>query len=238
MRETRAAGGPSATDGQFSAETIGGLLLALRRRAEDHPESPGLIANWPGVPEAQMPAACAVLRRQGHAVCQVSIPGRGATERRGWAVGGTIHRAVGPQAARADVFMVEIADPGAVPLARALVERFAEREGAPEVVRSALALAVTEACSNVVMHAYLDAEVPGDLEVRAGRVDSMLVVDVRDDGRGMIPRLDSPGLGLGLPLIAQLTDVVEILDRVDRPGVIVRMHFKLETNGASNDHRH
>ena len=48
----------------------------------------------------------------------------------------------------------------------------------------------------------------------------MLVVDVRDNGRGMVPRLDSPGLGLGLPLIAQLTDVLEILDRGDRPGVI------------------
>ena len=45
----------------------------------------------------------------------------------------------------------------------------------------------------------------------------------------MIPRLDSPGLGLGLPLIAQLTDVLEILDRGDRPGVIVRMHFNLAT---------
>jgi serine/threonine-protein kinase RsbW/stage II sporulation protein AB (anti-sigma F factor) len=145
-------------------------------------------------------------------------------------VGGTIHRAVGTPvvpAAHADVCMREIAEPRAVRIARALVTRFAEREGAPESVRAALALAVTEACSNVVMHAYLDAELPGDLEMRATRVGSELVVVVRDDGRGMVPHLDSPGLGLGLPLIAQLTDVFEILDRGDRPGVIVRMHFDL-----------
>ena len=63
---------------EFSAEMIRELLRALRARAADHPGSPGLIASWPGVPEARMPAACAELRRQGHAVRKVSIarPGR------------------------------------------------------------------------------------------------------------------------------------------------------------------
>lgn len=93
--------------------------------------------------------------------------------------------------------MMRTAEPEAVPQARALIAGFAEREGAPEIVRSALTLAVTEACANVVMHAYLDAEVPGDVEVRAERVDEMLLVEVRENGRGMVPRLDSPGLGLG-----------------------------------------
>jgi hypothetical protein len=57
--------------------------------------------------------------------------------------------------------------------------------------------------------------------------DAVLVVDVADEGRGMVPRIDSPGLGLGLALIAQVADVLEILDQRERPGVVVRMHFNL-----------
>src|SRR4051794_24988074 len=88
VRATPPARAASTTDGPFATETISGLLIALQLRAEAHPDSPGLIANWPGVSEAQMPAACAVLRRQGHAVRAVSIAGRGAKVRRGWSVGG------------------------------------------------------------------------------------------------------------------------------------------------------
>jgi anti-sigma regulatory factor (Ser/Thr protein kinase) len=44
-----------------------------------------------------------------------------------------------------------------VSVARVLIASFAERERAPEIVRSVLTLAMTEACSNVVMNAYLDA---------------------------------------------------------------------------------
>ena len=104
----------------------------------------------------------------------------------------------------------------------------------PESVCSALALAVTAACANVVVHAYVDAESPGEIEVRASTVDASLVVEVRDDGRGMIARLDSAGLGLGLRLIAQLSDAVEILDRGERPGVTLRMHFKLADRPESD----
>jgi serine/threonine-protein kinase RsbW/stage II sporulation protein AB (anti-sigma F factor) len=112
-----------------------------------------------------------------------------------------------------------------VPLARAVLTQFAHRENAPETVRSALALAVTEACSNVVLHAYVDAEAPGYLEVSAARQDGALVVEVRDDGRGMVPRIDSPGLGVGLPLIAQMADTFETRTRAS--GLAVRMHFNL-----------
>jgi serine/threonine-protein kinase RsbW len=217
----------------FSGEVIGELLRALRARAADHPESPGLIASWPGVPEALMPAACAQLRRQGYAVRRVSIARPGVRARGGWALGGTTYRAVvtpAPPAAlgRDDAVLVrEVARPEAVPRARAVLTRFAEREGAAETVRSALALAVTEACKNVVMHAYVDRDAPGDLEVRACIAEAVLVVEVTDDGRGMVPRVDGPGRGLGLPLIAQMADVFEILGRPERPGVVLRMHFKL-----------
>ncbi|QEC46342.1 ATP-binding protein [Baekduia soli] len=60
-----------------------------------------------------------------------------------------------------------------------------------------LAVAVSEALTNVVMHAYTDCSAPGDIELHAYRVpDDGLNITVCDDGRGVRPRADSPGLGL------------------------------------------
>ena len=69
-------------------------------------------------------------------------------------------------------------------------------------------LAVTEACTNVVVHAYPEGE--GPLGVSAWMRDERLTVVVHDEGRGMLPRPDSPGLGLGLPLIATLAESLEL----------------------------
>jgi serine/threonine-protein kinase RsbW len=86
-----------------------------------------------------------------------------------------------------------------------------------------VALAVSEACANVVVHAYRDHQ-PGPLHL-TGFVDSELVyLVIIDEGTGLAPRLDSPGLGLGLPLIARLTNHFEITER--RPtGTVVTMGF-------------
>lgn len=70
-------------------------------------------------------------------------------------------------------------------------------------------LAVTEACTNVVVHAYPDRE-DGPLEVHATVAGRELTIIVRDEGKGISPRPDSPGLGLGLPLIASLADSVQL----------------------------
>jgi len=209
---------------------MGELLRALRARAADHPESPGLIASWPGVSAARMPLACAELQRQGHAVHEVAIVDARDKVRRGWAFDHTNGAATrsGPPGRLTEeltVLVREVAEPSTVPLARAVLAKVAEREGVPETVRSALALALTEACTNVVLHAYDDT--PGYLEVRACRVDAVLTVEVADDGRGMVPRIESAGLGLGLPLIAQMADVFEIRTERKRPGLIVRMQFDL-----------
>jgi anti-sigma regulatory factor (Ser/Thr protein kinase) len=86
-------------------------------------------------------------------------------------------------------------------------------------------LAVTEACTNVVVHAYPDAE--GPMEIAASIRDGRLAIAVRDDGRGMLPRPDSPGLGLGLPLIATLSESLE-LGRGSDDRTEVRMTFRLD----------
>jgi uncharacterized protein YegP (UPF0339 family) len=89
-------GRPSRASREFSAATLLELLRALRARAVEHPESPALIASWPGVPAARMPAACAELQRQGHAVREVPIVLPGAKERRGWTVEETLDGVVAP----------------------------------------------------------------------------------------------------------------------------------------------
>jgi hypothetical protein len=51
---------------------------------------------------------------------------------------------------------------------------------------------------------------PGLLTVEAYRERRDFVVTVSDAGAGMAPRADSPGLGLGVALIARLTHRMEI----------------------------
>jgi anti-sigma regulatory factor (Ser/Thr protein kinase) len=78
----------------------------------------------------------------------------------------------------------------------------------------AVALAVSEAVTNAVVHAYHDAPAPGDIEVVAERVEGNgMEIRVCDDGRGMSPRPDSPGLGLGLSIVAALAQRFEVQPR-------------------------
>lgn len=97
-------------------------------------------------------------------------------------------------------------------------------------VLSDIKLAITEACTNVVVHAY-EADADGPMQVTAAIDGDRLTVAVRDQGRGIAPRADSPGLGLGLPLIATLTETVE-LGRDDDEHTEVRMVFRLEPEAS------
>ena len=56
-----------------------------------------------------------------------------------------------------------------------------------------IALAVTEACTNAVVHAYRDSS--GTISVTASHADGAPTVTVRDHGTGMAPRVDTPGSG-------------------------------------------
>jgi serine/threonine-protein kinase RsbW len=105
----------------------------------------------------------------------------------------------------------------------ALGEAFAVEEQ----ILSNIRLAVTEACTNVVVHAYPDGQ-EGLLEVLATLEEEKLVVVVRDEGPGIGPRPDSPGLGLGLPLIVSLTESVQ-LGRDEDERTEVRMTFPLSS---------
>jgi anti-sigma regulatory factor (Ser/Thr protein kinase) len=85
-------------------------------------------------------------------------------------------------------------------------------------------MAVTEACTNVVVHAY---EEEGTLEVEMLAAEDGLTIVVRDHGAGIQPRparAGAPALGLGLPLIAALSDAFELRGSAGS-GTEVRMTF-------------
>jgi serine/threonine-protein kinase RsbW len=107
---------------------------------------------------------------------------------------------------------------------------FAEALSVDEQTLADIKLAITEACTNVVIHAYEDEE-DGSLEVDASIDDRRLTVVIRDEGRGIVPRPDSPGLGLGLPLIATLAESLE-LGKDDDDRTEVRMTFALDEGGG------
>jgi serine/threonine-protein kinase RsbW len=97
------------------------------------------------------------------------------------------------------------ARPEHVGAARRAVWDAAVRAGAQKRVREAVRLAVSEAVSNVVVHSYRDAS-GGEFTLSVEWDGDNLRVVVRDEGCGMAPRMDSPGAGLGLPLMATLAD--------------------------------
>ena len=86
-------------------------------------------------------------------------------------------------------------------------------------------LAVSEACANVVVHAYA-TQAGGLLALELSHLPGQLEVVVRESGRGMAPRSDSPGLGVGLPLIASLAAALELTNPPEG-GTEVRMRFDL-----------
>jgi serine/threonine-protein kinase RsbW len=90
-----------------------------------------------------------------------------------------------------------------------------------------LKLALTEACSNSVRHAY-DEGREGVVEIRYELQDDRIVIEVNDDGSGFDPEtleraeeeLDEGGLGIAI--IRALTDELEI---GPRPGGGSRLRF-------------
>jgi serine/threonine-protein kinase RsbW len=94
---------------------------------------------------------------------------------------------------------------------------------------------VTEACMNVVIHAYEDE---GALDVEARPDEEGLTVVVRDYGGGIRPRadLDRPSLKLGLPLIAALSDSFEIAGGIDQgTRITMRLRLRKELQPAEED---
>jgi anti-sigma regulatory factor (Ser/Thr protein kinase) len=122
-----------------------------------------------------------------------------------------------------DVRLTLPAQPENIPVIRHVLGAFAEALRLPPDLVEDMRLAVTEACTNVVRHAYDDGEV-GPIDVVMQPSADRLDVIVSDRGRGMGPSPDVDGPGLGLPLIAALADSLELQEAPMR-GNRLRMSF-------------
>ncbi len=94
-----------------------------------------------------------------------------------------------------------------------------------------LKTAVSEACNNVVLHAYPEGAA-GSLSVHLYALEASLAVVVCDDGRGIPAEVlsDSHSLGVGIPVIRALTEVSDFRAR-SGGGTQVSMRFAGERAG-------
>ena len=113
---------------------------------------------------------------------------------------------------------------------RAALSGVAEAAGFDEELATDLKTAVSEACNNVVIHAY-EGQV-GPMRVLVSDSGDRVDVVVRDSGTG-IRRLSSgpDHMGLGLALISALADQAEFNSPTDG-GTEVRMRFRRSDSDA------
>lgn len=118
--------------------------------------------------------------------------------------------------------------PENVALVRQALSGLAGSIGMEESLLSDIKTAVSEACNNVVLHAYADGA--GPLEVYVCPDEHDIQVVVSDNGTGIQPSAPEPEAemhGVGLSLIQALTERVEFGGGVGE-GTEVRMTFRSE----------
>jgi serine/threonine-protein kinase RsbW len=118
-------------------------------------------------------------------------------------------------------------------LCRLVLAGIARVHGIDDETVADLKLAITEACSNAIRHAY-PADADGDIELRIDVGDGRVTIEVADTGRGFElvdpPASPSPHMaeeGMGLAIIRGLVDVVELDSSVDGGGSRLRLVKKL-----------
>jgi anti-sigma regulatory factor (Ser/Thr protein kinase) len=122
------------------------------------------------------------------------------------------------------------ATPESVPLIRHAVTDYAKAVGVAEHRLDDVRLAVSEAVTNVVLHAYRDG--PGEVHVAARAVGGELWVLVADSGCGPHTPARSPGVGWGLALITAASDEFTLLERAEG-GTEARMLFRTATEEST-----
>ncbi len=90
-------------------------------------------------------------------------------------------------------------------------------------MKDAIALAVSETVSNVILHAY-DRE-DGQIRLSCRVEGERFVVEVVDDGGGIAPRPDSPGIGHGLAIVGALAQTLDLAPSRTGRGTAVTMVF-------------
>ncbi|MDQ6778235.1 MAG: ATP-binding protein [Actinomycetota bacterium] len=126
------------------------------------------------------------------------------------------------------------AQPENIALARQVLAGLAEGLEIDDELLADINIAVTEACNNIVIHAYPEGD--GTAEVTITSALDQLVISVRDEGAGMNPLPAGTGLdpsarlGFGFAMMSSLSDQFGINSGAG--GTEVRMRFALHGNPA------
>ena len=129
---------------------------------------------------------------------------------------------------RAGVVSLTIpAKPEYIALGRLALTGLLRTEAIEQEVVADLKLALTEACSNSIRHAYADGR-EGFVEILYQLEEGRLDVEVADDGAGFDPERLAADIrdvdegGLGIAIIRALTDELELGRRVGAAGSRLR----------------
>lgn len=122
------------------------------------------------------------------------------------------------------------ASPSSVPEARRAVLAFAAAHGAGAAELQRICLAVSEAVTNAVVHAYGGQQ--GHIRLTAAASGRALCVAVCDGGCGVDAASVSPGLGMGMGVMTASCDALNVIRGADG-GTVVEMSFWLRDLAAS-----
>ncbi|MGH2861353.1 MAG: ATP-binding protein, partial [Solirubrobacteraceae bacterium] len=112
----------------------------------------------------------------------------------------------------------------AVPVLRHALAGYASAAGLSGEALDGVRLAVSEAATNVVRHAY--RQQPGQIHVSATTMPGELWILIADDGCGFNTPSSDPGLGMGLALITEATGEFTLEERPGG-GTEAKMRFPL-----------
>lgn len=130
---------------------------------------------------------------------------------------------------RAEVRLEVESSPENLALVRQVLVAFADAVAVDEELLGDIETAVSEACNNVVLHAY-DAR-PGPMIVSLEATQTMIEACVEDRGGGFRKTSPTPpSIGIGLPVISALADHAEFRS-IDGSGTHVRMRFDTRHSG-------
>jgi serine/threonine-protein kinase RsbW len=118
------------------------------------------------------------------------------------------------------------AQPGSLPVARRAIVAHAEKLGIARAGIADLKTVVSEACANVVRHAYAEEDRAGTLEVDLSPDEQELSMVIRDFGGGIRPWTSDelPSLRLGLPIIGALSSSFRLVSVLSR-GTEITIRF-------------
>jgi serine/threonine-protein kinase RsbW len=118
------------------------------------------------------------------------------------------------------------AEPASLPVVRRAIVSYAEKLGVARAGIADLKTVASEACANVVRHAYEGRDEPGALEVDLTPEPQGLSMVVKDFGSGIRPwpTDDLPSLRLGLPIIGALSSSFQLVSVLSR-GTEITIRF-------------